>query len=243
LTSAEFCTAIRLRLGLPHPILLGTHLQCSCGREIDTTGIHLLRCHVGGETISVHDAVRDATAQVLSGSLVQVRREVMIDLPGPPLQRVRADLVMVRAGQRTLADVVLANPLRQDTVGLAAAQAGVAATRAAGIKEERYAPRAPSDSFIPLAVEIFGRLHHHFDGLLRQAARDLHARVGAPLSVLTTHFRQRISASLQRAQARAIHRRSIAVTVGATAPHLGLTSLTDIDVPLADMTTTFDVDR
>jgi hypothetical protein len=245
-TSDEFVTAARLRLGLSHPVLVGTHLQCPCGQVVDDTGIHLLRCRTGGETISVHDAVRDAVAQVLSGTLVQVRREVVLDLPGPPPQHIRADLTLIRDGRRTLADVVLANPLRQDIVGPASSQAGIAATRAVITKEEKYAARAPSDSFLPLAVEIFGRLHHQFDGLLRQAARDIHARVGSSgtsISVLTTHFRQRISVTLQRAQARAIHRRSIAITVGSHPPQQGLMSLAPFDISFVDLATTLDVDH
>ncbi|CAM6114977.1 unnamed protein product [Calypogeia fissa] len=150
---------------------------------------------------------------------------------------------MVRDGRRTLTDIVVANPLRQDIIATASSQAGTAATRAATQKEEKYLARAPSDAFLPLAIEIFGRLHHQFDGLLRQAARDIHSRgsTGASLSVLTTHFRQRLSVTLQIAQARAIHRRSLAV--GTTAPHQRLAPLDDIHIPLADLASTLDVDH
>ncbi|CAM6085216.1 unnamed protein product [Calypogeia fissa] len=244
MTSEEFSTAMRLRMGLPHPLLLGiSSSHCICGKPWDDTGVHLLRCSTGGETIAVHDAVRDTTAQILSGTLVHARREVSIDLPGPPPRHVRVDLTMVRDGRRTLADIVVANPLRQDIIATASSQAGTAATRAATQKEEKYLARAPSDAFLPLAIEIFGRLHHQFDGLLRQAARDIHSRgsTGASLSVLTTHFRQRLSVTLQIAQARAIHRRSLAV--GTTAPHQRLAPLDDIHIPLADLASTLDVDH
>ena len=65
---------------------------------------------------------------------------------------------------------MVANPLRMDLVTIAASEAGHGAARAAASKESHYVDRHPSDGFIPLALEIFGRLHHHFDGLLRQAA-------------------------------------------------------------------------
>lgn len=240
----EFSTAIRLRLGLPHPLLVGLPTSCPCGKPCDATGVHLLRCSLGGETIVVHDAVRDATAQILSGSLVHIRREVVLDLPGPPPQRVRVDLTMVRDGHRTLADLVVANPLRHDLIDIASTTAGAAASRAATTKEAKYTARAPSDTFLPLAIEMFGRLHHPFDGLLRQAARDIHGRMGPtgpPLSILTTHFCQRISVALQRAQARAIYRRSL--TVGASAPSQRLAPLEDIPISLADLVTTLDVDH
>ena len=139
---------------------------------------------------------------------------------------------------------MVANPLRLDLVSLAAARVGVAASRAVALKEEKYAVRPPSDLFIPLAVEIFGRLHPRYDDLLRQAARDIHARVGstgASISVLTTHFRQRISVTLQRAQARALHRRSLAVGSGPLLPLLA--PLQELSVPLADLISTFDVDH
>lgn len=116
----------------------------------------------------------------------------------------------------------------------------MAASRAAATKEEKYAGRPASDAFLPLAVEVFGRLHPQFDGLLRQAARDILSRTGASLSVLTTHFRQRISVTLQRAQARAIHRRSLAV--GGSTTHSRQTPLEELHIPLADLSSTLDVD-
>lgn len=238
MSSSEFATAIRLRLGLPHPLLAGTFPTCTC---TDTTSdTHVLRCPMGGETFVVHDAIRDVVAQLLSGSMVQVRREVPLDFPGPPPRRLRVDLTMFRDGRRTLADVVVADPLRQDLVSQASSRIGVAASRAAATKEEKYAGRPASDAFLPLAVEVFGRLHPQFDGLLRQAARDILSRTGASLSVLTTHFRQRILVTLQRAQARAIHRRSLAV--GGSTTHSRQTPLEELHIPLADLSSTLDVD-
>ncbi|CAM6116828.1 unnamed protein product [Calypogeia fissa] len=195
MTSEEVTTAMRLCMGLPHPLLLGVSSSlCICGKPWDNTGVHLLRYSIGGETISVHDAVKDTTAQILSDTLVHARHEVSLDLPGPPPRHVCVDLTMVRDDRRTLADIVVANPLRQDIIATASSHARSVAIRAATQKEEKYLARAPSDAFMPLAIEIFGRLHHQFDGLLRQATRDIHSRgsTGASVLVLTTYFRQRL---------------------------------------------------
>lgn len=74
--------------------------------------------------------------------------------------------------------------------------------------------RPPSYVFLPLAMEAFGHLHTQFDGLLRQAVRDILSHTGALLSVLATHLPQRISVTIQQVQALAIHRPSLAIGGG-----------------------------
>lgn len=66
--------------------------------------------------VLLHDAIRVATPQLLLGSLVQVRREVLLDFLGHPPSPLRlcVDPTMIQEGRRTLAgtlaDVVVADP-------------------------------------------------------------------------------------------------------------------------------------
>lgn len=84
---------------------------------------------------------------------------------------------------------MVANPLYQDITRVAASQAQAAVAWAAMAKEEKYTAWASSGNFLPIAIEISGRVHHQFDRLLQQVARDTHAQTG---SILTTHFHQQI---------------------------------------------------
>lgn len=60
--------------------------------------------------------------------------------------------MMVRDWRRTLADMVVAEPVHQDWVTQASAHMGVVASGAATLKEEMYAVWPTSDLFLPLAV-------------------------------------------------------------------------------------------
>lgn len=67
----------------------------------------------------MHDDVRDAiAAQVLSKTLVHVRREVMLNWPGPLPQGLHVDYSEIC--KRALADVVVTNSLCQGIIWIAA---------------------------------------------------------------------------------------------------------------------------
>ena len=92
---------------------------------------------------------------------------------------------------------------------------GHAARVAEATKAAKYADHSPDDTLIPAAVETFGCFGGPFDRLLRMCARRTAAlrvadegQVEEETSRLLTYYRQRISVSLQRSQARAIHHRS-----------------------------------
>lgn len=53
-----------------------------------------------------------------------------------------------------------------------------------------------SDSFLPLAEEVFGCLHPPFDVLLHQAVRDLLTTSNSLLSILATQLFQKILTTL-----------------------------------------------
>ena len=79
------------------------------------------------------------------------------------------------------------------------------------------------DAFRPLAVETYGCLDGSFDNFLRECVRRA-AASGTTLassSTLACFFRQRVFVALQRAQAIAVCRRTMALNVA----HAGLPSL------------------
>ena len=88
-------TALRLRLGLPHPCL-ATYAACSCGHPLDPLGTHLLRCAHGGKRTSSHDSVRDAVYHIIRESRQHAHRERTGFLPSsaPGGRGGRVDIVI-----------------------------------------------------------------------------------------------------------------------------------------------------
>jgi hypothetical protein len=214
-----FVTAVRIRLGLPHPAIAGIR-RCECGEEFGE-GIlavqHLLRCSRGGERTLTHDGIRDTLYMILRESGFSVRREARGIFPlreGDTEGRVM-DLVAAdpQGGPRLLVDVTVADPLR--TAAESAVERGHAARVAEAAKAAKYADHSPDDRLIPAAIETFGCFGGPFDRLLRMCAQRAaglrvsdESQVGEEAARLLRFYRQRISVSLQRCQARAVHHRS-----------------------------------
>ena len=209
-----FVTALRLRLGLPHPCL-ATYAACSCGHPLDPLGTHLLRCARGGERTSSHDSVRDAVYHIIRESRQHAQRERTGFLPSsaPGGRGGRVDIVISDAAVgHTLVDIVVADPTRQDLVERAARHDLVAATDAERRKETHYRDRAAGTKFVPFALETYGALSDRSDRFLVECAT-LASREsvgsGPSISLLCTWFRQRVSIALQRSLAHAIHARTL----------------------------------
>jgi hypothetical protein len=64
LASKTFSIALRICLGLPHPLVLGFS-HCICGQLLDPIGIHLLHCAHGGERTTSHDVMWDAFVYIV----------------------------------------------------------------------------------------------------------------------------------------------------------------------------------
>ena len=216
---AAFLTAMRLRLGVPHPTLMGMTF-CSCDQPLpEQRYTHVLRCPVGGGPHFIHRA--------LVGCLTHIGRRagfsVVLEPPGifpvtaSQSQGRRPDLMFIdaTAGLRRLIDVTVADPLR---VGLAA---GCAARAAEAAKCQKYRDHPPADIFIGAAVEVFGTLGPGMDGLLRLCAQRIRAAgtgMGSRVSyaMLVSSLRQEVSVTLQRAQALVIHHKSTGVAVASS---------------------------
>ena len=214
-----FRTALRTRLGLPHPAIAGVR-RCECGEELQEgilAGQHLLRCGRGGERTLTHDGIRDVVFVILREAGLSVRREArgIFPLRGNETEGRVMDLVAAdpQGGPRLLVDVTVADPL-QAPVTAAAVERGHAARAAEALKTTKYSDHSPDDTLVPAAIETYGCLGGQFDSLLRTCARRAAAlrvdesQIGEEASRLLRYYRQRVSVSLQRSQARAIHHRA-----------------------------------
>jgi hypothetical protein len=139
------------------------------------------------------------------------------DTEGRVMDLVAADPNRDR-GPRLLTNITIADLLRMAAESAAAVYRGHAARVAEGLKQAKYADHLPNDTLIPIAVETFGCLGAPFSlskiffGMCARHAATLRVRdeslIGAESSRLLRYYRQRISVSLQRNQARSIHHRS-----------------------------------
>ena len=116
---------------------------------------------------------------------------------------------------RILLDVTTVDPLQSTVVQDAALTPLFAAARRAQAKRQFYQDPFPGDTFIPLAIEIFGALGDDFDRFVskcaRQAAIKLYSGGPAsdrPYNKVVVGYRQRLSIALQRAQATTLLQRS-----------------------------------
>ena len=87
---------------------------------------------------------------------------------------------------------------------------------AAPIQCQKYRDHPPADIFIRATVEVVGTLGQGMDGLLRLCAQHIRAAgtgVGSSMSyaVMVSALRQKVSVTLQRAQALVIHHKSTKV--------------------------------
>ncbi|CAM6084315.1 unnamed protein product [Calypogeia fissa] len=213
MSSFIFTTSLPVRLGLPHPGLLGQP-SCVCGHPLDPVRTHILHCSHGSEWTATHDDLHNVLAAIARDAGYHVSTEQTHVLPAVDgiLDRRRTDIVFSQAGVRALADVVVADPMVASMVSSAVHIPGHATSHVAQLKEEAYAVRHSGDLFYPFAVEVFGVLHPALDRFLLSTAALCVERRPYPLVLVVTAFlRQRVSVALLRAQAFTIQRRAEAV--------------------------------
>ncbi|CAM6093360.1 unnamed protein product [Calypogeia fissa] len=98
--------------------------------------------------------------------------------------------------------MVVADPTGASMVSSAAHILGHAASHAARHTEEAYAVLHSKNLFYPFAIEVFGALHLALDRFFQSmAALCVERRPYPPVLVVMTFLRQRVSITLQRAQA------------------------------------------
>jgi hypothetical protein len=91
-------------------------------------------------------------------------------------------------------------------------------------KNRSYIEQTPSDDFTPLAIEMYGCLHFHFDSFLIVYAQTTiahHQQSSLIPSMLVFYYGQHVSITLQHAQAIAILQRTTTLGRGSSSlPHI-----------------------
>ena len=109
----EFVVAVKFRLGLNIYDKAG---KCpSCGKESDELGDHGMVCGTGGESISRHNALRDAIFDTAASAGLAPLKEERALLPGN--NRRPADILLRHwcGGKDAALDVTITHPLKSDT--------------------------------------------------------------------------------------------------------------------------------
>jgi hypothetical protein len=122
--------------------------------------------------------------------------------------------VFTKDGIRTLANIVIVNPMQANLFPWSCATQGFDALDVAQAKERSYCNQQPIDQFLPLAIEVFGCLHKHVDVFLHECANaiwSLKGTKGPHLSTLVTFLCQIFSIALQKMQVSSILSRVIAI--------------------------------
>eukprot|EP00850_Spirogloea_muscicola_P003969 SM000016S01957 [mRNA] locus=s16:915666:920922:+ [translate_table: standard] len=214
-----FRTAVHHHLGLP-PLCLAGIRQCECGHRSEdeiSLAAHMLQCFEGSEcnaptifseTLCMAWCARHAAMEVPGIMPVLQKR-------GRPYVR-RLDVVATprSGGPRLLLDVILIDAFQP---GAPTPTVPGGATHHAERKERNYNDHPRGDHLFPCAMDIYGDygtkwsslLHHlalHVDARRRSRAGSLwHSSV--PQAIVAC-YRMRLSSSLQRSQALAIHQRA-----------------------------------
>eukprot|EP00850_Spirogloea_muscicola_P013048 SM000087S23330 [mRNA] locus=s87:64711:65349:+ [translate_table: standard] len=183
-----------------------------------------------------HDLLRDGMQGVFieAGYKVAVEHSSMM----PPVRGAdgqlhtrRADLVAIPPGgsPRIIADVVTADCVDFANPSKSAVTAGHAVALAARGKERKYADHPPGDEFAALAIDVHGACGSGWLDLLQRLARQaMERRPGLPEGLpgfnaagsLAQVFRMRLSVSLQRSLAHAVHSRAGRALVAASGSRL-----------------------
>jgi hypothetical protein len=107
--------------------------------------------------------------------------------------------VLTKDGIRILIDVVIANPTQVDLFFRSYATQGFVTFDAAQAKERNYRNQHPTDQFLPLTIEVFGRLHKHVNVFLYDYANAIWSLKGTKcfhLSTLVIFLHQKVSITL-----------------------------------------------
>ena len=168
----DFKTALRLRLGLPHPPMQDIFL-CTCGKEVDRLGYHHLHCPMDSDVIIAHNAVRDSIGRLCRTAGYSVRWESRNEVPRRHGEKkVITDLVLHRDGIKTLMDITIRNPCCPSLLPRASRTPLAAASKGEAEKIRKYSRRMlPQDHFVPAAFEPFGAWGETFGKFFGAVAR------------------------------------------------------------------------
>ena len=210
LVSRDFRLAACLRLGLAMPFD-GCIRQCDCGSFLDSCGYHLLTCKWGGGPVWTHECIANVWSDCLRSLQMHHHRE--------PRHRYitsdnRPDITVfdVGSGSNTDLDISLAHPWSSEVISASASTEGAAASRREQKKTEKYSRERllgkETVTAVPLVLEHFGRWGQQAEMYLQHlSSRSTDAYGTTNASSFKTHWRERMSIQLQKANARVIYRK------------------------------------
>jgi len=204
-----------MRLILPHPSIVN-RLWFVCTHPIDPMGIHLLHCVHGNEHIGTHDAIYNIFATIAWNVGFHVGQQQLHAFLSTTFNSSRRwiDIVLIKDGICTLANIVITNPTRIDLLPQSCATQGFVASDATQANERSYCNWHPTNQFLPLALEICGCLHKHVDVFLHDYANANWSLKGTKcfhLSTLITFLCQKVLITLQRMQVSSILSQVVAI--------------------------------
>ena len=212
-SNEELKIAIKTRINAPLNLLCPP--RCACGSVLEDNGDHLFKCRIGPEWENRHSTLVHTMASILRSVNFIVQHEVPLSSLGP-LRDLddtgdgRMDLV-VASGDSTpiLADVTVIHPIpsRPIPAGSQMTTPLYFAKYRENAKTTRYGDRATQihHAFIPMVFETFGAFGPQLNQFLKSiAGRALHGSAQTYRTQLIRFWRVRLSACLQRANARLI---------------------------------------
>eukprot|EP00897_Mesotaenium_endlicherianum_P002368 jgi/Mesen1/2159/ME000152S01247 len=163
--------------------------------------------------------------QILAAAIREVETETfsfqaaLVEAKSSLTKGRRVDIVCMarESAARTLLDVVVANPLEGGIVELASSTVAAAAIKEKA-KTLNYSDTPVGDTFVPLALEVFGTLGTKFHGFLNLCAErtvSLSFSVSSDdagyrdlVNAIKREYPKLVGCSLQRAQASTVHKRA-----------------------------------
>ena len=213
--ASAFRTACRKCLLIPHPQLLA-HETCTCGKDVDTLGVHVQKCKLDGNlTNNTHNRLVACVAEMARscGQSVRVEASGIFNSVDPSSHK-RMDLVVHDPGKpNRLYDLVITNPVTQEV--LQSNKVNLQATTIMQrIKERRYRELATEAGMLlhGAAVEVYGKWGDDFTDMFNHFVALGAAVSSCSREVIANYWRRRISVCLQSGIANAINTRSNRLT-------------------------------
>jgi hypothetical protein len=162
-------------------------------------GIHFCGCYHGGEWTTSHDAIWNALAFIEKNAKFHVLHEPTHVLPSPSIKSFhwRVNIMLSIVDISILTNVIITNPTWINLVSQVVSSCEVVIQA----KEKIYHNWHWTNTFFPLAIEIFGCLHWQTNNFFHQCASMIwltNFTNNPPLLVLHAFYRQRMLVALQK---------------------------------------------
>ena len=194
-------TALRLRLGIPHPSR-AEDTTCVCGHPDTLEPLHPLTCPLSRS----QDHAQSAILQELYAMANMAAYTTTRNYQGL-LQQRTGPVAIARAGRVTGLQATICDPASATNLQAALERKGAVAYRAELSLLTASQLLRTQDQHVPVAFEAYGLMGEQVDGLLKTLADDIAARTPAghtTKSQLLQFLRHRLSITAMTAVSRAV---------------------------------------